>query len=94
MEQAVGMLETLVESGAVPPEERFDIVFIDIFDERNLCPAAFYSDAFLAAIAHTERTMPPYPNKQQGTDHSKKTKAQLHNTKGFLVRISSLPIIN
>ena len=29
----------------------FDAVFVDIFDEHNLCPVAFYSDAFLTALA-------------------------------------------
>lgn len=30
--------------------ELFDAVFIDIFDERNLCPVAFHGDAFLTAL--------------------------------------------
>ena len=32
-------------------DEMFDAVFVDIFDERNLCPQGFYSDSFLQKLS-------------------------------------------
>ena len=32
-------------------DEVFDAVFVDIFDERNLCPQGFYSDSFLQKLS-------------------------------------------
>ena len=36
---------------ALGDDEVFDAVFVDIFDERNLCPKAFYSEAFLQRLS-------------------------------------------